>query len=109
VLKNGKYSVWFRTPQGEGTGVVLLADGRMTGGDTMFSYTGSYDEDGSKFTARIATRRHTEGQQLSVFGVDNVDLELTGKSTATTASCSGTAEQAPGLTFQATLIRMADD
>jgi hypothetical protein len=43
-----------------------------------------------------------------VFGIDEIDLTLTGKSTPTTASCTGTAKQAPGLTFEATLIRMAD-
>jgi hypothetical protein len=41
-----------------------------------------------------------------VFGFDNLDLTLIGKSTPTTASCTGTAKQAPGLTFVATLIPM---
>jgi hypothetical protein len=102
MLRNGSYSAWFRTPQGKGTGVIVRADGRMAGGDTVMAYTGSYVEDGDKFTATIATQRHTQGQP-SVFGNDNVDLTLTGKSTVTTASCSGIAKQAPGLTFEAPL------
>jgi T3SS negative regulator,GrlR len=107
MLRNGSYSAWFRTQQGEGTGVVVLRDGKITGGDNISAYTGSYVVDGDKFTASLAARRHTKGQP-SVFGVDNVDLTLTGKSTPTTASCTGTALQAPGLTFEAALIRMAD-
>ena len=107
MLRNGSYSAWFRTPQGEGTGIVVLNDGKMIGGDTVIAYTGSYVEEGDKFTASITTERHTQGQP-SVFGVDEIDLTLTGKSTPTTASCTGTAKQAPGLTFEATLIRMAD-
>jgi hypothetical protein len=107
MLRNGSYSAWFRTPQGEGTGVVVLNDGKMIGGDTVIAYTGSYVEEGDKFTASITTERHTQGQP-SVFGIDEIDLTLTGKSTPTTASCTGTAKQAPGLTFEATLIRMAD-
>jgi hypothetical protein len=63
--------------------------------------------DGDKFTASLASRRHTQGQP-SVFGIDNVDLTLTGKFTPTTASCTGTAKQAPDLTFEAALIRMGD-
>jgi hypothetical protein len=43
-----------------------------------------------------------------VFGIDNVDLTLSGKSTPTTASCFGTADQAPGITLHATLIRIVD-
>jgi hypothetical protein len=75
----------------------------------VLAYTGSYVVDGDKFTAFIATERHTAGQP-SVFGIgiDDVNLTLTGKSSPTTASCTGAAKQAPGLTFDATLIRIAD-
>jgi hypothetical protein len=117
MLRNGSYSAWFRTRQekgtgvmqGEGTGVIELNDGKVTGGDTVLAYTGSYVVDGDKFTAFIATERHTPGQP-SVFGIgiDDVNLTLTGTSTPTTASCTGAAKQAPGLTFEATLIRIAD-
>jgi hypothetical protein len=95
--------------QGEGTGVINLNDGKVTGGDSMLAYTGSYVVDGENFIAFITTERHTQGQP-SVFGVgiDVIDLTISGKSTATTASCTGTAKQAPGLTFEATLIRIAD-
>jgi hypothetical protein len=99
--------VWFRTPQGEGYGIVSLVDGNVSGGDNISEYTGTYTQDGDKFSATMAVRRHTQGQP-SVFGIDNVDITLTGKSTPTTASCSGTAKQAPGMTFQATLIRIVD-
>ena len=37
MLKNGKYSAWFRTSLGEGTGVVMLKDGKITGGDTVLA------------------------------------------------------------------------
>src|ERR1700732_1904689 len=109
MLRNGSYSAWFRTRQEEGTGVIELNDGKVTGGDTVLAYTGSYVVDGDKFTAFIATERHTPGQP-SIFGIgiDDVNLTLTGKSTPTTASCTGTAKQAPSLTFEATLIPIAD-
>jgi hypothetical protein len=85
----------------------VLKDGKLTGGDTVLAYTGTYLQDGDRFSASLTTRRHTAGQP-SVFGIDNVNLTLTGKSTATMASCTGTAEQAPGLIFEATLIPMTD-
>ena len=106
-MRNGSYSAWFRTQQGEGTGIVVLSDCKLTGGDNVSAYSGAYVMEGDTFRASVAARRHTQGQP-SVFGIDNVDLTLTGKSTPTTASCTGTAKQAPGLTFEATLIRMAD-
>ena len=107
MLQNSKYSVWFRTPQGEGYGIVSLMDGKVSGGDNISSYAGTYVQDGDKFAATVAVRRHTQGPP-SVFGIDNVDLMLSGKSTLTTASCIGTAKQAPSTTLQATLIRIAD-
>ena len=95
--------------QGEGTGVIELNDGKVTGRDTVLAYTGSYVVDGDKFAAFIATKRHTPGQP-SVFGIgiDVINLTLTGKFTPTTAFCTGTAKQAPGLTFEATFIPISD-
>jgi hypothetical protein len=46
----------------------------------VIAYTGSYVEEGDAFTASIATERHTQGQP-SVFGIDEIDMTLTGKST----------------------------
>jgi hypothetical protein len=95
--------------QGEGTGVIKLNDGKVTGGDTGLAYIGSYVVEGENFTALIATERHTPGQP-SIFGIgiDDVDLTVTGKATPTTASCAGTVKQAPGLAFEAVLVRMSD-
>jgi hypothetical protein len=67
MLRNGSYSAWFRTRQeegrrmmqGEGTGVIELKDGKVTGGDTVLAYTGSYVVDGDKFTACIAAHAGT--------------------------------------------------
>lgn len=108
MLRNGSYSAWFKTQRGEGTGIVELNDGKVTGGDTVLTYTGSYAEDGDAFTALIFTERHSPGQP-SVFGIDNVELTVSGNSSATTtASCAGTVKQLPGMTFEAVLVRIAD-
>jgi len=103
MLRDGRYAAWFRTSQGEGTGIVHLANGRISGGDSIFSYGGSYEVDGDRFTAALTTRRHAAGP-TTVFGIDEVEVRLTGKVNGITASCSGTAEQAPGVAFEATLF-----
>jgi hypothetical protein len=107
MLLNGKYAAWFRTPLGEGTGTVVLQDGTVSGADTVMAYSGCYRQEGDDFSADIAVKRHSPGQ-LSVFGIDDVDIALTGKFSGTTASCRGRSKQAPGMTFEATIIRMAD-
>jgi hypothetical protein len=107
MLKNGRYAVWFKTPKGEGTGMIILTDGRVRGSDAVIAYAGSYQENGDHFTAAISTRRYAEGQP-SLFGIDDLDLTLAGTSKEKTASCEGTAKQAPDLGFQATLIKIED-
>jgi hypothetical protein len=103
ILQTAEYSVWFRTPEGEGYGVIsLFLDGDVCGSDTISCCTGTYVQDGDKFAATIAVRRHTQ-RPPSVFGVDTI-----GQIDADNGGVFGTAKQAPGTTFQATLIRIVD-
>jgi hypothetical protein len=62
-----------------------LNDGKLTGGDTVLAYSGTYFQNGDRFSASVRTQRHSPGQ-ASIFGIDKLDLTLTGKSTPTTAS-----------------------
>ena len=101
--RDGDYAVWFRTMHGEGTGIVHLADGKISGGDCMFAYGGSYDVDGDNFTATLTTRRHSAGP-TTVFGCDEVEALLIGQFKGTTAICAGAAKQAPDIRFEATLF-----
>ncbi|MFB9265767.1 hypothetical protein ACFFWD_21865 [Bradyrhizobium erythrophlei] len=103
MLRDGEYAAWFRTARGEGTGIVHLFNGRISGGDSMFVYSGSYQVEHNSFTATLLTRRYADGP-TTVFGLDEVEAELTGEFRGTTAVCAGTAKQAPGLRFEATLF-----
>ena len=105
--RDGRYAVWFRTPRGEGTGVVHLANGRISGGDSFFTYSGSYKVDDDHFTAALTTTRYAEGPP-TLFGLDEVEVELAGTFKGRMASCSGAAKQAPDLPFAATLIASED-
>jgi hypothetical protein len=109
MLKDGKYSVWMKTPLAEGTGVVTLApDGTLSGRDAIMSYTGHWRVKGEQFEANVSAVRHSTGP--GAFGaLDKIDVTVIGlASGGVTASCKGTAKQAPGLKLEATLVRMAD-
>lgn len=109
MLREGKYAAWFRTPHGQGTGIVHLAAGRISGSDSFFTYGGSYRfDDDQRFTAVLTTRRHAEGPS-TLFGRDEVEVELSGVCSGAMATCSGTAREAPGVMFEATLIYSQDD
>lgn len=103
MLRDGKYAAWFRTPRGQGTGLVELIEGRISGRDSFFTYGGSYQVDQQRFTAVLIVRRHAEGPP-SVFGADEVEVDLSGACSGAMATCSGTAKEAPDIKFEATLI-----
>jgi hypothetical protein len=108
MIRDGRYAAWFRTSRGEGTGIVQLANGTISGGDSFFTYGGSYEIDQDRFTAVLTTKRHAAGPP-TVFGLDEVEIKLAGKIRGTTASCAGTAEQVPGMAFEATLFLDQDE
>ena len=103
MLRDGRYAAWFRTSRGEGTCNVHLADGKISGGDSFFSYAGAYQADGDRFTAVLTTKRHTAGPP-TVFGLEQVEIRLAGIIKGVTAVCTGTAAQAPDVSFEATLF-----
>jgi hypothetical protein len=109
MLTDGKYSVWLRTALAEGMGVVVLApDGKLSGGDSIMAYTGRWRADGEHFQATVFATRHSTGP--GAFGeLDDLEVTISGRSKGVTASCKGTAAEAPSLTLEATLVRMADD
>ena len=108
MSREGKYAAWFRTPRGEGTGVVHIADGKICGGDSTFDYAGSYEIDEDQFTATLVTRRYGSGP-TTLFGLDEVVVKLKGFFKGRTVLCSGVAEQAPDIRFEATLFPSHDE
>lgn len=110
MISQGKYSVWFKTPVGEGAGVVEFgANGTLSGGDTTYSYDGNWTQDAERFRATLTARRFAPGPP-GVFGLDEIDIVVTGRSAdGESASCTGFAKQAPGLKLAVELIRMDEE
>ena len=108
MLRDGKYAAWFRTPRGQGTGLVDLTEGRISGRDSFFTYGGSYQVEKQRFTAVLTVKRHTEGG-ASVFGPDEVEANLSGECNGAVATCWGTAREAPDVRFECTLIYSQED
>jgi hypothetical protein len=70
MLANGKYSAWFRTPNGDGTAIVTLSDGMITGGDSFFEYSGSYEQNGDLLTGVLASTL-SEGGNLTAIMISS--------------------------------------
>ena len=108
MLRDGTYAAWFRTPRGQGTGLVDLTEGRISGRDSFFIYGGTYQVDQQRFTAILTVRRHSEGPP-SVFGLDEFEVNLSGLCNGAVATCAGTAPAAPDIKFECTLIYSQED
>jgi hypothetical protein len=103
MFKDGTYSAWYKSPLGEGTGTAHFADGKLRGRDSILLYDGTYETADDNLTVVVRTRRHSPGQP-SIFGVDEFELRLEGKVLGNTVVCSGTADVAPGVIVEVTLI-----
>jgi hypothetical protein len=108
-MRDGLYKVQFQTPLGWGAGVVFAQGDKLWGGDAGLCYVGTHSQDGNQVTAKVKTFRHTQHPGIqSVFGRDQVNIELKGTAEGDSVQCSGTAPEAPGVKFSATLQRVSD-
>lgn len=106
-MQNGLYKVEFQTPLGAGAGVVVLENGTIRGGDSAMFYVGHVSENGNDLTAEVEGKQHTNVPGMrSVFGVNHTHIKLAGKLSGNTASLTGTAREAPGVSFQARLTKL---
>lgn len=90
---NGLYALRIRTLDGiDGglTGVMLLQDGRMLGGDAFFYYLGSYSSSEGRWKGEIVNQEHTKAND-AVFGGYEVGIGFSGRCGDQGASWEATA------------------
>lgn len=94
-VRNGLYSISIEMrdgKRGRATGVLVLCDGRIMGGDTYFYFTGSYTFGNGKWRGELITRQHTQaiGRNLA-FGGHEVSCGFTGTYEGNGRAVEGTA------------------
>jgi hypothetical protein len=94
-VANGLYTLGIEmsgAKQGSATGVVVLHNGRIMGGDSFFYYTGSYSFGRGKWRGDMTVNQHTDAPGLNlVFGGREVTCGFTGTYSAGFADIDGTA------------------
>jgi hypothetical protein len=94
-IRNGLYSIHIRTLDGvEGrlTGVMLLNDGRILGGDAYFYYLGTYTSENGRWKGQILNQEHTPAKgDNPIFGGHEVGIGFSGSCGADGASWEATA------------------
>ena len=110
-MQNGTYRVEFITKNGTGTGVVIIHDGQVRGGDSSMVYVGTMSQEGKTVTAQVKAEVHSQvAGMASVFGVNTVNITLTGQAGNVEDSLllEGSAKEAPGVEFKAYMKRLCD-
>jgi hypothetical protein len=112
-IANGLYSIHIRMLDGidgGNTGVMVLHDGRIRGGDAFFDYIGAYTSANGRWKGELVNHEHTPSQgERPVFGGYEVGIGFSG-----TYSDDGAVAEATALAgkrsirFSAVLKKLAD-
>jgi hypothetical protein len=94
-LRNGLYTIETEMTEGgrgRATGVVVLIDGKIAGGDSHFFYSGSYSAKNGKWRGEITSYQHAKSAGvLPLFGGREVGCGFAGSYSADGAVADGTA------------------
>jgi T3SS negative regulator,GrlR len=95
TVTNGLYSIYTEMTEGgrgHATGIIVLRDGKIAGGDSHFYYTGTYTADAGKWRGELTTYEHAKAVgALPLFGGREVTCGFTGTYSADGADVNGTA------------------
>jgi hypothetical protein len=112
-ISNGLYSIHIRMldgVDGGNTGVMMLRDGRIHGGDASFDYIGSYTSAHGRWKGELVNHEHTPSVgERPVFGGYEVGIGFSGTYTGDGAAAEATALVGKrSIRFSAVLKKMAE-
>ena len=112
-IANGLYSIHIRMLDGidaGNSGVMLLHDGRIRGGDAFFDYIGAYTAANGKWKGELVNREHTQSKgDRPLFGGHEVGIGFSG--TYDSEGAEGEATALAGkrsIRFKAVLRKLVD-
>jgi hypothetical protein len=111
--RNGLYSIHIRMLDGidgGNTGVMMLHDGRIRGGDAFFDYIGAYTSANGRWKGELVNHEHTPSQgERPVFGGHEVGIGFSGTYTDEGAVVEATALVGKrSIRFSAVLKKLAE-
>jgi hypothetical protein len=112
-IGNGLYSIHIRMLDGidgGNTGVMVLLDGRIRGGDAFFDYIGAYTSANGRWKGELINHEHTPSQgERPVFGGHEVGIGFSGTYADDGAVAEATALAGKrSIRFSAVLKKMAE-
>ena len=94
-VTNGLYSIRIEMTEGgrgHATGIIVLLDGKIAGGDSHFYYSGTFTAERGKWRGELISNEHAKSVGvLPLFGGREVTCGFTGGYSADAAEVNGTA------------------
>ena len=112
-IDNGLYSIHIRMldgVDGGNSGVMMLHDGRIRGGDAFFDYIGAYTAANGKWKGELVNREHTPAKgERPLFGGHEVGIGFSGSYNDDGAQAEATALAGKrSIRFKAVLRKLVD-
>ncbi len=95
---DGFWTIKYEAEGYRGAGVVVLLNGRLYGGDSGFTYLGSYSENGDSVTSEI-NAKNFESEVRGLMGHRDYTLSLQGRVFGDVITGSATTPSSPGVTL----------
>jgi hypothetical protein len=99
---NGIWAVEFTFGDRRGSGVIVVRNDRLGGGDSGFIYSGPLARTGDRFASRVFVQNHTPDVDSVFKPLQNFHLLLEGAIQGTTLHATGAMEDQPELTIAIT-------
>jgi hypothetical protein len=96
---DGFWTIHYDAEGNRGAGVVVLTNGKLYGGDSGFTYIGSYAQTGDSVTAEIHTRNF-EPSVMSLLGLSHYTLSLHGTVTGDVITATATTPASPDVVLE---------
>jgi hypothetical protein len=101
-MVEGFWIVQFEGMQGNGGGVVMFVKGKVFGGDSGYTYLGSYRVEGTSVKANVVVRNFLPGVPSVVGVVGDFELNIEGKLEGDVIKGTGALANAAGIALKLT-------
>lgn len=106
-MKKSLWSAQYRARNKLSNAIVTLDNGRIYGGNAVFYFTGTYDSNQTRTSARVIIKRYADGD--SILGdIDEAVVLLSGTIGDTHIFFAGHLEDQPEAKFRAKMEKLAD-
>jgi hypothetical protein len=107
-MVDGFWTVQFQGVQGGGGGVAVFTNGKIFGGDSGFTYTGTYQENNNALKARVSVQNFVPGVPNVMGRQGNFELEFTGTVSGDTINVAASLVGQPAMKLNARLTKKSN-